>query len=79
MLTTPLEIINLNGTLRRECSILYNDHSLTNEEDDDKKLLEEIYLLSTSSCVDLNLCISLTVPKPLLQPHRLFLRVLFLS
>lgn len=48
MLTTPLEIVNLNGTLRRGCSIFYNDHPLTNEENDDKKLLEEIYLLSTS-------------------------------
>jgi len=49
MLTTPLEIVNLNGTLRRDCSIFYNDHPLTNKEDDDKRLLEEISLLSTLS------------------------------
>ncbi len=50
MLTTPLQIVNLNGTLRRDCSILYNDHPLQIvEEDNDKKLLEEIYLLSTST------------------------------
>jgi len=49
MLTAPLKIVNLNGTLRRDCSIFYNDHPLTNEEDDDKRLLEEISLLSTSS------------------------------
>jgi len=49
MLTAPLEIVNLNGTLRKYCSIFYNDHPLTNKEDDDEKLLEEISLLSTSS------------------------------
>jgi len=49
MLTTPLEVVNLNGTLRRDCSIFYNDLSLTYEDDDDEKLLEEIYLLSTLS------------------------------
>ena len=49
MLTAPLKIVNLNGTLRRDCSIFYNDHPLTNKEDDDKRLLEEISLLSTLS------------------------------
>jgi hypothetical protein len=43
MITTPLQIVNLNGTLRRDCSIFYNDHPLINsEQDNDKKLLEEI-------------------------------------
>ena len=49
MLTTLSEIVNLNGTLRRDWSIFYNDYPLINEEDDDKKLLSEINLLSTSS------------------------------
>ncbi|GAI85498.1 unnamed protein product, partial [marine sediment metagenome] len=49
MLTAPLKIVNLNGTLRKDCSIFYNSHPLTNKEDDDEKLLEEISLLSTSS------------------------------
>ena len=55
MLTAPLKIVNLNGTLRRDCSIFYNDHPLTNKEDDDKRLLEEISLLSTSSSPGRNL------------------------
>ncbi|TKJ40600.1 hypothetical protein CEE35_10105 [Candidatus Aerophobetes bacterium Ae_b3b] len=49
MAKRQLEIVNPNGTLRRDCSIFYNDQPLTNEEDDDEKLLEEIYLLSTLS------------------------------
>jgi len=44
-----LKIVNLNGTLRRDYSIFCNDYPLTNKEDDDKRLLEEISLLSTLS------------------------------
>jgi len=54
-LTTPLALVNLNGTLKRDCSIFYNDHPVTNGEDDDKRLLEEISLLSTSSSPGRNL------------------------